>query len=522
MSVLVNKSSSRVIVIKIIRQPFSIDGHVIANRLTALERYTPKPVAQLRTRKFNFVFNFFPNDDAITEQMEVMKITMMQLTFTICCLSLIWSMTDAYPVESKPLNNNPESWNFGDGWNFNPRSSDDPATASLIGSDPHIKKSKITPKSIFIAPNSYNDHPCPHGFRIDDNKKCIKVVTIDQDEVLKMRISELFGIDENQNKNSDTDNDYYDFDDETKTEKDSGPLQISLPLAIDIEETIDGKKVEYVIEEKVVMRNLDPKNLTTSTTTEKPEETTTILSAPVTEITESVLTEEPTTIAIETSSNAIVEETTMTMLPENSTTKVDDEVTISTVEATTVEATTTTEATTTIKTTSAIPQVKIFSVDFLPKSDRKSNRLGQASARFKNSQVQEKIYRPRKQKTTALSTKTNEKSPTKLYKIDRNQVSKKNRTRMGSKRPGYRKITTTTEEPPVTTSTTPKPFWWLPKGWTIDETREKPVLVRFWSKQPLPHDDTARSHGNSRQRANSRMPSENIFREITPTELDSF
>lgn len=474
-----------------------------------------------------------------------MKKMMVQLTLVLCWLALM-SMTDAYPVESKPLNNNPESWNFGDGWNiYNPQDESDPSASALISSDSYKKKSKITPKSIFIAPNAYNDHPCPHGFRIDVNGKCIKTVTIDQDVILAARISELFGFDGNQNKNSDTDSDYDYFDDETKSEKDSGPLQITLPLAIDIAETTDGKKVELVIEEKVFMRNLDPKNLTTSTststtttTTEKPEVTTkpttttkitkiTTTSVPVTEITESVQTDEPTTSA--TTQTVVDETTTVTqaILLENSTVKTDDdEATTSTLELTTVEpmTTTTTTVPTTVTTTTTIaPKVKIFSVDFMPKSPRKSNRLGQASARFKNSRDQDKLNRPRKQKTTAISTKSSEKLTTKFYKIDRNQVPKKNRTRTGSKRPGYRNITTTTTEV-VTTEEIPvtqKPFWWLPKGWSIDETKDKPVLVRFWSNQPLQQDQAARSQSSRQQRVNSRMPSENIFREITAPELDS-
>lgn len=456
----------------------------------------------------------------------------MQLTLMLCWVALM-SKTNAYPVESKPLNNNPESWNFGDGWNFfNTRDDADPS-ASALTSDVHIKKSKITPKSIFIAPNLYNDHPCPHGFRVDDKDgKCIKTVTINQDEVLAERIKDLFGSDENHNTNTGADTFDYDYDDVTTSEKDSGPLQFSLPLYI--EETFDGKKVEYVIEKKVDLRNLDPKNLTT---TEKPIETTTTTTtslAPVTEITESVKPDEPITImsGIATSTESIVEETATTiettLLPEKSTVKFsEDEVTTSTLEPTTVETvtnSTTAEATTvttTTTTTTAMPKVKIFSVDFLPKSQRKSNRLGQASARFKNSRDQEKIYRPRKQKTTANSTKTNEKAATKLYKIDRNQNQKKNRTRTGSKRPGQRKTTTEViTEASVASTTTMKPFWWLPRNWTIDESKEKPVLVRFWSNQPLQPDETARSR-SSRQRVNSRMPSESIFREISPPELDS-
>lgn len=445
------------------------------------------------------------------------------------------SLTEAYPIESKPLNNNFDTWNFGEGWLiFNPRNSADPSASALIAGDPHVKKSKITPKSIFIAPNSYtgNESSCPPGFRVDSNGKCIQTVTINQDEILAARISELFGGNNSgANKNSDFDSDYYDFDDETKSDTDSGPLQFNLPLSIiDVEEETDGKKVEYVIEEKVVnMRNLNPKE---ATTTEKPDETTTI--APVTENTETVPTDEP--IASSTAPTELAEESatvTETVLPETSpetsTIKGDeDDLMTSTLEPTTAEPITTTSSTTTTQepttTTTTAKKIEIFSVDFLPKSHRKSNRWGPASARLKNYQDrQDKLNRPRKQKTTAISTKSNDKVVTKLYKIDNSQAAKKNRTR-GSKRPGHRKLTTTTEvytEAPVTTEpTTPKPFWWLPKGWSIDETKEKPVLVRFWSQQPLQQDERARSH-SSRQRVNSRMPSDNIFREVTMPEVES-
>lgn len=453
---------------------------------------------------------------------------------------MLMSLTEAYPVESKPLNNNPETWNFGEGWLlYNPRNSADPSASALIASDPHVKKSKITPKSIFIAPSSYtvNQQMCPNGYRVDNEGKCIKTVTINQDEILVARISELFGIDESPNKHSDIDSDYYDFDDESKSEKDSGPLQFNLPLAIDIEEEPDDVKVEYIIAEKFTMRSLNPKDV--MITTEKLDETTT--SAPVTESIQSVFTEEPTTNSTTTTIEVVDETTTTTdtTMGQSSTVKYDDdESTNSTLMTTTVEpstepssstaAPTTTTATTTTQessTTTTKQPGRIFSVDFLPQTQRKSNRVGQVSARFKNSRDRDKYERPRKQKTTAVSTKSSEKVVTKLHKIERDQVPKKTRTRGGSKRPGNRKPTTSTTEiitetPVITTTTTQKPFWWLPKGWSIDESKEKPVLVRFWAQQPLPHDERARSH-SSRQRMNSKMPNDRIFGEITGPELES-
>ncbi|CRK93856.1 CLUMA_CG007382, isoform A [Clunio marinus] len=459
-----------------------------------------------------------------------------QLTFAICWIMLI-SFTEAYPVESKPLNNNPETWNFGDGWLvFNSKNPLDPSAEALISSDPHIKKSKITPKSIFIAPNAFNGQGqmCPHGFRVDDNGKCIKTVTINQDEVLAARITELFGVDTNPNQNSDIDSDYYDFDDESKSDKDSGPLQINLPLAIDIEEDIDGKKVEYFIEEKVIdMRNLNPNSVVM--TTEKIDETTSTLS-PVIDVTDFVTTEEMITSSTSKPMTEISDETTIPFdasFTTFSTQKIDEDEVISTtmtstetitteeLTTSTEEPTTTTSTTTTTQepSTTTMKKVKIFSVDFLPKSQRKANRLGQINARLKNSRDRDRD-RARKQKPTAISTKTNENSTTKLYKVERQPSSlRKNRTRSGGLKRKSTTTTTTSTEAPVTASTE-KSFWWLPKGWSIDETKEKPVLVRFWSQQPLSQDDRARSH-NARQRVNSRMPTDNIFREITAPELES-
>ncbi|XP_058065441.1 mucin-2-like [Anopheles bellator] len=41
-------------------------------------------------------------------------------------------------------------------------------------------------------------------------------------------------------------------------------------------------------------------------------------------------------------------------------------------------------------------------------------------------------------------------------------------------------------------STTQRPaFWWLPSGWEVDQTGNKPMLLRFWSRMPLVRDSSA-------------------------------
>lgn len=64
-----------------------------------------------------------------------------------------------------------------------------------------------------------------------------------------------------------------------------------------------------------------------------------------------------------------------------------------------------------------------------------------------------------------------------------------------------------------------KPFWWFPTGWEVDtKQKEKPVLLRFWSKMPLIPDNVAsqrRSSNYSRSnRENSKSPSESLYREV--------
>jgi hypothetical protein len=434
----------------------------------------------------------------------------------------------AYPIESKPLNSNPESWNLSSWLVFTPRNSSDPSAEALVSSDPHVKKSKITPKSIFIAPSNYNsqDKNCPHGYRIDDNHKCIKTVTINQDDILAARLSDLFGVDtsSSNNKHTNVDSDYYDFD-EDKNEENSGPLQINLPLTLDIEEeTADGKKVEYIVEEKVItMRNLNPKNVRP----EASEDVTTIVPAPITEKLvgddyELLLMTTPTEIPID-------EQTTVANTDEPATTVLDTTTPESTTTTTTTTTSTSAPSTTTTTTTTttekppiiilpSIEPYRINSVEFMPKITRKSNR--------NRSKLGEKrIRRPRPQQLVQNGEDAvlNAQQPL----IEPLPIPKKNRTRVNAKRRKIVATTTTTTSSSSTESSSPspspssthKPYFWLPKGWTIDETqKEKPVLIRFWEEQP--HDERARSHNSRHQRMNSKMPTEGIFREVTVPELE--
>ncbi|XP_065084828.1 mucin-2-like [Ochlerotatus camptorhynchus] len=90
-------------------------------------------------------------------------------------------------------------------------------------------------------------------------------------------------------------------------------------------------------------------------------------------------------------------------------------------------------------------------------------------------------------------------------------------------------------------STTQRPpFWWLPSGWEVDQTGQKPMLLRFWSRMPLVRDQsltTTSTNSNSNRwrpspsasgstspssvspRGNSRSPSENFYKEVSSQDV---
>uniref|UniRef100_A0A336LYL2 CSON006113 protein n=1 Tax=Culicoides sonorensis TaxID=179676 RepID=A0A336LYL2_CULSO len=59
----------------------------------------------------------------------------------------------------------------------------------------------------------------------------------------------------------------------------------------------------------------------------------------------------------------------------------------------------------------------------------------------------------------------------------------------------------TTVPPQVTSTATPTtkpPFWWLPPGWQVDQSGQKPTLLRFWERMPLVRDPSMMQRSSSR------------------------
>lgn len=474
------------------------------------------------------------------------------LLFYFGCITIYFvQVSYSYPIESKPLSNNPDTW-FGDEWLiFSPRGSDDPSALPLIGHDfGTVKKSKITPKSIFIAPNTINHahYDCPSGYRVDNNGKCIKVVKINQDELLAARISELFKIDE-KNKTPSTNNadSFADYYDSMEDKESSGPLQINIPLTIDLDQADeDAKRVEYVVENKITspetpvysFSTSEPKqttlaDITTPQTLATELPTTTELLTTYTEetitstfvpVSEEPQTETTTSFEYSTSTPSPFTDTTIVPTSQSSFTEMKNEQTSSPLEASTSTVGT---SVTTIRTPSS---TKLFSVDFLPKPFRKSSlRQHTISSRMKN-------YRDQLDKKSQLN-QPDKLTMNRTNQVEYNAFQNKRLTDLNSTltRSYLKKPSTSVSQPnamisrenfvpadgEIITTTTAKPFWWLPNGWRVSESKDKPTLVRFWSQQPLIMDERARSRSHMpSQRLNSRMPTGSIFHEMTLSEMD--
>lgn len=98
---------------------------------------------------------------------------MKQMKAIITILILLLANCESLPVTSKALENNSDQLIWQTQWYSQAEGrKDSPYTGD---------SRKITAKSIFITPNfSQNTSQCPPGFKIDDNGKCIKVVSVNQ------------------------------------------------------------------------------------------------------------------------------------------------------------------------------------------------------------------------------------------------------------------------------------------------------------------------------------------------------
>ncbi|XP_053659590.1 protein folded gastrulation [Anopheles marshallii] len=152
-------------------------------------------------------------------------ITLTRSKMALCCWFLLLAVlvTDALPITSKPLDNNPDHLTWEAAW----LSEDNRASIPLGG-----KSKKITPKSIFITPflNSYNTSSCPPDYKVDYNGKCIQVVSINTADILVTKLQSLFSQHgDGGNNGAGTGEDDYDYDYDS-----TGPFHVNLPLSIDL------------------------------------------------------------------------------------------------------------------------------------------------------------------------------------------------------------------------------------------------------------------------------------------------
>lgn len=100
---------------------------------------------------------------------------MKQIEKIITILTLLLAHCESLPITSIALENNSDQLI----WQTQFYAQEGKKESPYIGGESR----KITAKSIFITPNfNQNASNCPPGFKIDDNGKCIKVVSINQGE----------------------------------------------------------------------------------------------------------------------------------------------------------------------------------------------------------------------------------------------------------------------------------------------------------------------------------------------------
>ena len=174
----------------------------------------------------------------------------LQSTFIfICSYICVLSISNALPITSQPLENNADhlawdAWLMGDSDSQSGVGTQN-GDANRSGSPYGGKSKKITPKSIFITPNFNNlsSSHCPMGYKVDDRGQCIRIVNINQDEILVTRLQSLLSQTTDNTENGIKEDYYDDYTDDI--EESTGPIHFNLPL------TFDNDPAPYKSDEKL-------------------------------------------------------------------------------------------------------------------------------------------------------------------------------------------------------------------------------------------------------------------------------
>lgn len=156
----------------------------------------------------------------------------MKLLITLLLLLCHNYCVRSLPVQSQALENVDDQFFWQQAWFSSNDKPDSPFTSG--------DSKKITAKSIFITPNLVKpSHYCPPGYLIDDNGKCIKVVSISQqsEELLTSRLINLiathdfdYEYDEEEQTNDDQSNNLpplVSILNESSEEEGKGPIIVS-------------------------------------------------------------------------------------------------------------------------------------------------------------------------------------------------------------------------------------------------------------------------------------------------------
>lgn len=167
----------------------------------------------------------------------------------LCCCSCLVALAAGLPITSKPLDNNPDHLTWEAAW----------LSGDSRGVGTGGKAKKITPKSIFIAPqlNGFNGSLCPPDMKVDYNGKCIQVVNINPADIVLTKLQSLLG--DGGGVSNVGGSEDYDYEYDT-----SGPFQVNLPLSIDLPAEEPPKRTDAYYDSLVDVPAVTP---TTTTTT---------------------------------------------------------------------------------------------------------------------------------------------------------------------------------------------------------------------------------------------------------------
>jgi hypothetical protein len=425
-----------------------------------------------------------------------------------------------------------------------------------------VKKRRITPKSVFIAPAfSGTSHlpDCAEGYRPDSMGRCVKLVQLNhaaQLDFLLQRLNAMYAAPVNRRG----------YEDHSASDSSStGPLQVSIPINIPPEpEEVTKESVEVAVVMADVLKEARPKNNNKTDETEKSQTIVAVLnvgkngtsleemenSGDLEMESDNLHHEEGGGLKLSASNTTkyeIMNESENSSVPKASLSAMDEEQLLSTPLSVVLPEASGESLLESIK----APDSAMGLLEEVGNMSSEVGRSGNTSRR--NVSTDEKTRKEATTETVKIITeplaviatgtkhnknKTNEclsqtdvqvKSKSKTNALPTSTYSPSTFVRFPSEKSTIadnnvalsKRVYADEMRHPINFSQTqfdysrPWPmlpsdvhqrqtYWWLPPGWRLDPTRHQPMLIRFWARMPLLRDDHSGTSYNHQDMYKSR------------------